>query len=580
MLRPYQDRAVSAVIDQIGTLSRPGPSESTLLVAPTGAGKTRVLSEVATRFGGRVVVLQHRDELVSQNRAAFSAVNPRWPTSVYSATEKRFAPLRTDLAPGCATFAMVPTLCRNLPKAQPADLLILDEAHHSLAVTWRGTIDRFRELNPAVRVFGVTATPNRADKKGLGAVFASVADQIGIGELISGGYLVRPVARVVDAGLGDYLKSLRKSAGGDYDMTAAAALLDHEPITQAVISEWRVYAGNRPTIVFCSTVAHARHVGAAFVRAGVAAGVVTGEDDSAERAGTLRDLAAGKLQVVVNVMALTEGFDSPTLSCVVLLRPSCFASTVVQMIGRGLRTLPSEAAAVKVDCEILDFGASLANLGGLEQVLEISQSEKKKREPGPPPMKSCPACRRAIPLMCRECALCGYEYPPEAVVVPLIAPSLIRLIPYDLLLASSKFAWIDLPDRDGKARGRTKIAAGGRCWSLAFRDLSGTWHSFGAPEKDARAPRHLASGTLDEALGHGDAFLSREGDAAKYGRGSFFMRQAPSSEQRALCATRGLRLRDGAGMYEAMCWLSADLNRAAIKAALADVVAAGEREAA
>lgn len=580
--RPYQERAVASVLDQLGRLGETGPSSSTLLVAPTGAGKTYLMALVAREHGGRVLVLQHRDELVSQNRAKFMRVNRQAPTSVYSAAEKRFAPHRPSLDRVSATFAMVPTLCRNLPRMQPVDLVMVDEAHHSLAATWRDTIDRARELNPAVKVFGVTATPNRADRKGLGVVFASVADQIGISELIAEGFLVRPVAHRVGEEFGDYLKSVRKAAGGDYDMNAVAALIDHEPITQAVIREWRAHAGDRQTIVFCATVAHARHVCAAFIAAGVAAGVVTGEDDPAARRETLTALAERRLQVVVNVMALTEGFDDQLISCVVLLRPSCFASTVVQMIGRGLRVIDPAIhpdAGQKTDCQVLDFGSSLERLGGLDQVLELASGARKKREPGPPPMKPCPECRKAIPIQARECALCGYEYPPEPTEQVLIDPEKIKLVPYDLLLAGSKFAWIDLPDRDGKARGRTKIAQGGKSWAIVFKDRAGRWHAFGATAEANQAPRYLRSGSLDEAMSHGDAFLGQHGDAAKYGRGSFFMRQAPSDDQRDFARRLGLRWREGAGMYELMCWITAAVNRAAIKAALEDVLGTLEEAA-
>lgn len=565
-LRPYQERAVESVVAALE--AQPDP---TLLVAPTGAGKTILLAAVADRLKGRILVLQHRDELVAQNRAKFARFNRGAPTSVYNAASKRFAP---HIGPLSATFAMVPTLCRNLARMQAVDVVMIDEAHHVMASTWRATLDRARELNPAVKVFGVTATPNRADKKGLGAVFKSVADQIGICELIDAGYLVRPRAHRVGTEFGDYLKSVRK-VGGEYDMNQVAQKLDHAPITQAVIAEWRAHAGDRQTIVFCATVAHARHVAAEFVSAGVRAGVVTGEDDLNERRGVLTALARRELQVVVNVMALTEGFDDQQISCVVLLRPSCFPSTVVQMIGRGLRCIDPAIhpdAPPKDDCQVLDFGSSLERLGGLEQVLDLASGakERAKREPGPPPMKPCAECRRAIPMAARECALCGYEYPPEPTEQKLIDVEKIKLVPYDLLVATSAFAWIDLPDRDGKSRGGTKVAQGGRCWAFVTR-LDGIWYAFGAPEASPRAPRYLAAGTLDEAIAHADAFLAREGDAKVYGRGSFYMRQAPSVEQRDLARARGLKVRDGATMYEVMCMLSADLNRNALRLVMADV---------
>lgn len=174
-------------------------------------------------------------------------------------------------------------------------------------------------------------------------------------------------------------------------------------------------------------------------------------------------------------------------------------------------------------------------------------------------------------MSARECVLCGYEYPPEPTQQKAIDVTTIKLVPYDLLIATSKFAWIDLPGPDCRARGGTKVAQGGRCWAFVTR-FGSVWYAFGAPETQPRAPRYLASGTLDEAVASADAFLSKEGDASKFGRGSFYMRQAPSTEQRDLARARGLKLRDGATMYEAMCMLSADLNRNALRLAMSDVM--------
>lgn len=578
-LRPYQERAVSAVCSRLET------EQSTLLVAPTGAGKTILMAAIGERRPGRILVLQHREELVAQNRAKFCAYNRGAITTLYTAAEKRFAPYLPDQHPVSATFAMVPTLSRPaaLKAMRPVDLIMADEAHHAPASTWRAVIDRCLELNPNVKLVGVTATPNRADKQGLGSVFKSVAEVIQIGELIENGFLVRPKAHVAEIGLADQIRGVRRATGGDFDMGEVARLIDHEPITRRVVDLWREHAGDRQTIVFASTVAHARHVAEVFALAGIPTGVVTGEDDPAERAKTIRDLAACRLQVVVNCMALTEGFDDQLISCVVLLRPSCFESTLIQMIGRGLRTVDPALypGVVKDDCIVLDFGASLSALGSLEQILNLDGREKSKREPGPPPMKPCESCRAAIPMASRECFLCGYVYPlPKAVMQPsLITPESITLRPLDVLMSQTKFAWIDLPDRDGVQRRRTKVATSGKPWALVTTPRnSGRWAAFFS-DGESR-PRYLGSGDLELAMNLADAQLAQVGDAKKYGRGSFYMRQAPSDAQKQLAAKRGIKVRDGATMYEVGCWITADLNRAAIAAIVRDVVLDDEEAAA
>ena len=150
--------------------------QNTHAVAPTGAGKTIMLSAVVGEklrgSAAKAVVLAHRDELTDQNRNKFHRVAPGISTSVVDASEKSWA--------GQATFAMVPTLTRgaNLDAMPALDLLVIDEAHHAVADSYRRIIDRALHLNPMCRIYGVTATPNRGDRKGLRPIFSNVADQI------------------------------------------------------------------------------------------------------------------------------------------------------------------------------------------------------------------------------------------------------------------------------------------------------------------------------------------------------------------------------------------------------------------
>lgn len=567
--RPYQTRVLAAVEQTFAKYN------STLVQAPTGAGKTMLIAMVAKMVGGRVLVLQHREELVQQNQAKFRQVNPKWPSTQFTAREKRWAPLMPELAPGCVTFGMVPTLIRQVHRLPVADLVIFDECHHVMAPTWLRVLEQLKALNPRLKVLGVTATPNRADKKGLGKVFESVADVIRIGELIEGGYLVPPQAMVADVGLKDGLAGVKKSAGGDYDMNEVARLIDHEPITMAVIDQWRMHAGDRQTIVFCATVAHAQHVTECFNRVGVRAGCVTGEDDPAERARTVKRMAAGELRVIVNVATLIEGYDDQLISCVVLLRPTVYASGCVQMIGRGLRKVEPalHPGVIKTDCIVMDFGSSLENLGGLDQVLELGGGGEEEREPGVAPQKLCPSpkCRRPIPVSARECPLCGYVIPKPVAQPSLIIPTDITLKAYDLVLRQSHFWWVDLPDQDGKKRNRAKIADAGKVWSVVFCDTRKVWHAFAGSEKGI--PRHLGSGDINAAMSYGDAFLAANGDAEKYGRNAYYMRVRATDKQKTLARKRGIAFEHNVGCYELGCLITASLNRERVRAVYLDVVA-------
>ena len=297
---------------------------------------------------------------------------------------------------GQVTFAMVPTLARsaNLDAMPALDLLVIDEAHHAVAESYRRIIDRALHRNPMLRIFGVTATPNRGDKRGLRQVFSNVADQVRLGELIASGHLVPPRTFVIDLGVQEQLREVRRSAT-EFDMDEVDAIMNRAPITEEVVRHWREKAGDRQTVVFCSTVAHADNVAEAFRAAGVAAQLVHGDMAHDERRAVLGAYAAGRIQVVVNVAVLTEGWDHPPTSCVVLLRPSSFKSTMIQMVGRGLRTVDPEEhpGLVKTDCIVLDFGTSSLLHGTLEQDVDLIGHEAT----GEAPIEDLPGLRRRGP---------------------------------------------------------------------------------------------------------------------------------------------------------------------------------------
>ena len=459
MLRPRQK---VFVVRSLAALDMHG---NTLGVAPTGAGKTIMLSAVVQgRVSGtaaKAAVLAHRDELTAQNRTKFGRVAPGIATSVVDASQKSWA--------GQVTFAMVPTLARaaNLEAMPALDLLVIDEAHHAVADSYRRIVDRALHRNPLCRIFGVTATQNRGDKVGLRAVFSNVADQIRLGELIASGHLVPPRTFIIDVGVQEELRNVRR-AGDDFDMGEVARVMDQVPVTDAVIRHWKERAGDRQTVVFCSTVDHTAHVTDAFTAAGVAAVLVTGEMPENRRRAVLAAFAAGQAQVVVNVAVLTEGFDHPPTSCVVLLRPSSFKSTMIQMVGRGLRTVdPADfPGVIKRDCVVLDFGTSSQLHGCLEQDVNLDL------QPGDglAPTKTCPSCEAEVPAAVTECPICGHAF--ESPLADAASLSDFVMTEIDLLKRSS-FQWCDLFGDDAAL-----MANGFNAWAGAFF-LEGNWHAVG-----------------------------------------------------------------------------------------------------
>jgi len=347
ILRGYQEAAINAASD---ALDKHG---NTLVVAPTGAGKTIMLSAlVGKRYNknNNILILQHRDELVSQNSSKFHKVNPALTSSMYNATQKDWS--------GDATFAMVQTLSRenNLATMPKIDMIVVDEAHHTVADTYQRIINAAKSANEGVQVVGFTATPNRGDKKGLRGIFSNCSHQIEISTLINEGFLVRPKTYVIDVGVQDELRNVRKTIA-DFDMDQVEKIMNRRAINQRVVDEWLNKAYDRKTIVFCSTIKHAQDLCEEFVDAGVVAATVTGDTPKDEREEILNELAHGDMQVVVNVAVLTEGFDAPPVSCVILTRPCSYKATMVQMIGRGLRTVDADEFpdVVKTNCIAYSF---------------------------------------------------------------------------------------------------------------------------------------------------------------------------------------------------------------------------------
>ena len=554
LLRPRQKLFVERSLAALSTRA------NTLGVAPTGAGKTIMLSAVTgrmTRDGAKACVLAHRDELTSQNRAKFARVNPDTETSVVDATNKCWR--------GQVTFAMAPTLSRaaNLTAMPKLDLLVIDEAHHAVAESYRRIIDRVRDANPEARIFGVTATPNRGDRKGLREVFDNVADQVRLGELIASGHLVPPRTFVIDVGVQDQLRAVRKTAD-DYDMGAVAAIMNRAPITEEVIRHWEEKAGNRQTVVFCSTVAHAMDVAAAFNEAGNPAAVVLGDMGSTERKMVLEAYAAGEVQVIVNVAVLTEGWDHPPTSCVVLLRPSSYKSTMIQMVGRGLRTVdPAEhPGVVKTDCIVLDFGISSQTHGTLEQDVDLDGRDP---TPGEAPTKTCPECEAEIPLASRQCPICGYEFQGGSVTTPL---ENVVMSEIDLLKRSS-FVWEDLFGDDAAL-----MASGFSAWGGVFF-LEGRWHAVGGARGQPTCL--LGVGDRTVCLAQADDWLNtHESDESAF-KSKRWLTQIPTEKQLQYLSPEQ-RQDFGLTRYRASALITFQFNRRDIRRLV--MSAAPERRAA
>ncbi len=536
----------------------------TVGVAPTGAGKTVMLSAITKEVGGRSLVLQHRVELVTQNRRTFGRMAPEVRTDLYTADRKEWS--------DGTTFGMVQTLSidKNLETMPKLDFIVIDEAHHVAAHSYKKIVDKAMELNPMVRLLGVTATPGRGDGKGMTDMFSNVADVIKLGELVAGGFLVKPRFYVIDCCIRDELNKVRVTAN-DFDMEQVAAIMDQSPVTQRVIEEWKSKAGDRRTVVFCSTVMHAQHVCYAFQVAGVQARWISGDMPMGDRISILQEFDKGLVQVIVNVAVLTEGWDCQPVSCVVLLRPCSYKSTMIQMIGRGLRKVDPELypGIVKDDCVVLDFGYSLVKHGSIEAGANINGSCDQDE------FQTCPSCNKLVPAKEEFCPFCNHqliviedpkeeEEEDEDKKMPLKEETLMdfRLREVELLEASP-YKWQDLFD------GMATVANGMSAWAVIVY-YNEKWVAVGKidnPQTGKQPARLLAVAGKENrpaALASADDFLREHGDVEAAKKTKRWLTQPATEKQLQLLGYEQLSA-FGLTKYLASCQLTWQFNEREIQ---------------
>ncbi len=300
ILRPYQQTAVDNCIT---ALHKHG---NTLLVSATGTGKTYIFSSIIEKIvgknGKRALVVAHRDELTAQNSETFHKLNPKIPISIYDGKEKSWR--------GKVTFSMVQTLSRknHLADMPAIDLIVFDECHHHGADTYRRLTARAKELNPAVQILGVTATPERSDNRGLADTFNNVADIISIDDMVKQGHLVPPRGMVVDIGTQDKLSKVKKTIN-DYDMAEVEAIQNTNINNRQIVAKWKEVSSDRQSVAFCSTIKHAEDVCEAFKSDGIVSEAVHSEISSTERKSILSAFDKGEIQVLTNPFLLGEGWD-------------------------------------------------------------------------------------------------------------------------------------------------------------------------------------------------------------------------------------------------------------------------------
>ncbi len=355
-LRSYQTESLMAIDEAVARgITRP------LLALPTGTGKTVVFAHLVARRPGRTLILVHREELVWQAYDKLTQIAPDIPVGIVKAERDE-----TD-AP--CVIASVQTVSRKSRLERlPADFatVIVDEAHHSVAASYRRVLTHVGSFAPdGPLTLGVTATPQRGDAVGLSAVFQEIVYQKSLLEMIQAGYLCDLSALQIQLQADLNQVHLRR---GDFREGELEALLFHAEAPQHVAQAYLTHARGRKALLFTPTVAVAYAMAETFRQLGVTAEALEGGTPPDERRAILQRLHTGQTHVVANCAVLTEGFDEPSLDCILIARPTRSQALFTQMVGRGTRRYPG-----KTNCLVLDLVgnttcqglASVATLAGL-----------------------------------------------------------------------------------------------------------------------------------------------------------------------------------------------------------------------
>jgi len=382
--RPYQQEAIAAIESGLTrNITRP------LVFLPTGTGKTVIFSQLINKRAreGRSLIIAHREELLSQAKEKVSIINPNFSVGIIKALSNE---VDRDVL-----ISSIQTLTRpNRLNQLPNDIktIIVDEAHHTPSESYKLVLEHlgsFRDDNPPLTL-GVTATPERLDKKALSNIFQEIVYQKNILEMMIAGYLcdLRAIQIKLDI---DFNKL--KTIMGDYEEKGLSKAMLEAKAPNLIAEKIAKFAPNRKTLVFVPNVDLAHKVAKACRDIDLSAKAIDGSLDSQTRKEILEQFDNGSVSILVNCNILTEGFDCPSVGCVVMARPTKSKSLYMQCLGRGTRLHPDKQNCLIIDLvglttsfDLMTIGKAfglpeqkLSQLSIMEYLEEEQQAEKERR---------------------------------------------------------------------------------------------------------------------------------------------------------------------------------------------------------
>jgi DNA repair protein RadD len=364
-----------------------------------------VIAELVRRavqeYSGRVLILQHRKELIQQNAEKVRSLI-QIPVGEYSAGLRRFATDHDVVLCGIQSVYAKATLFDR------RHLVIVDEVH-LVPSSGEGMYSTFlsdmRTINPDLRVVGLTATPFRTGEGPIcrpDGVFQNICYEASVKRLIQEGYLCQVTNRPNDTQFDTSGLHVRY---GEFVAKELESLFGGSQVSEAVKEIIAKTADRHSIMVFCTTVRHAASVASAIEQlTGERVAMVEGNTLPLERAAILSDFRSMRVRWLVNVDVLTTGFDAQCVDAICILRATASPGLFAQIVGRGLRTHPS-----KSDCLVLDFGSNIERHGSIDAIDYGRQRDRKSGSKAESD-RICPNCTQSIPKDERVCE-CGFEFP-------------------------------------------------------------------------------------------------------------------------------------------------------------------------
>ncbi len=391
ILRPYQSEAIEEVLRAYGAGKR-----APVIVAATGSGKTILAATIINRVvakGKRAIVMAHRTELIEQLYEKVRAAGVH--CGVIKGGDRR--------VDGAARVqvASVQTLVNRLKAGYkpPADLIIVDEAHHTRS---GNTYDKILKSYPEALYLALTATPERTDGAGLGDLFDHMILVSSPAELMADGFLC-PYEIYESPNKLDF--SGAKRVMGELDEKQVSIIVDKPKVIGDVYNQWAKHALGKQTLIFARNRAHGEHLQAVFAGNHVPCVYVDDKTPTADRARAIEDYKARRVKVLINIGLFTEGTDLPLTECVVLTWLTLSLIKFLQMVGRGLRPSPGKSHLL-----ILDHGNNVRTHGLPDDPREWSlEGRKKKPQVKVASVTSCPQCFALFRARTRECPRCGFQ---------------------------------------------------------------------------------------------------------------------------------------------------------------------------